>query len=63
MVQIDAGSRVFGDGMTYVALSRMRTPNGLYLMRFDPSRIKANRDVIQYYNSIPNVNYEIVDVD
>ena len=60
MVQIDAGSRVFGDGMTYVALSRMRTPNGLYLMRFDPSKIKANRDVIQYYRSIPNVTYIMV---
>uniref|UniRef100_A0A1X7T2U6 Uncharacterized protein n=1 Tax=Amphimedon queenslandica TaxID=400682 RepID=A0A1X7T2U6_AMPQE len=32
----DLSTDVFGDGMAYVALSRVRTLNGFHLLSFDP---------------------------
>jgi|UniRef100_A0A2N9FCN8 ATP-dependent DNA helicase PIF1 len=44
-------SRAFGCGMVYVALSRMRSLEGLQLQGFDPSKIKAHPKVLQFYKS------------
>jgi ATP-dependent DNA helicase PIF1 len=49
---INIGSSVFGYGQTYVALSRVRTEEGLYIKSLDISRIKANPKVIEFYKSI-----------
>jgi ATP-dependent DNA helicase PIF1 len=49
---INIGSSVFEYGQTYVALSRVRTKEGLYIKSLDISRIKANPKVIEYYKSI-----------
>lgn len=46
---IDVGSCVFECGQTYVALSRVRTLEGLYLSSLDLTKIKVNEKVKQYY--------------
>ena len=39
----DLGSQVFCSGMSYVALSRCQRYDGLYLMNFNPVKVKASR--------------------
>lgn len=46
---IDIGSNIFAYGQTYVALSRLKSLNGLYLTSFDYSKIKCNPLVKQFY--------------
>ena len=46
---IDLGRNVFESGQSYVALSRVRSLEGLYLTSFDPTKIKANEKVKRYY--------------
>jgi ATP-dependent DNA helicase PIF1 len=53
MAEIDVGHSVFEYGQTYVALSRIKTLDGLYLSSFHPSKIKANPKVIVFYNDFP----------
>ncbi len=50
--QIDVGNSIFEYGQTYVALSRIKTMDGLYLMNFQPNRIKSNPKVVAFYESI-----------
>lgn len=47
--RVDIGSNVFACGQTYVALSRLRTLEGLYINEFDPHKIRVNQVVQQYY--------------
>lgn len=49
---INIGSSVFEYGQTYVALSRVRSQEGLYIKSLDISRIKANPKVIEFYKSL-----------
>lgn len=51
MAEIDIGSGIFECGQSYVALSRVRTLEGLYLSSYDPSKIKINQKVKKYYES------------
>jgi len=46
---IDLGDNVFAEGQSYVALSRVKSLEGLYLSELNPHRIKANKKVIEYY--------------
>ena len=52
MAQIDAGSNIFEFGQTYVALSRIKSLEGLYLTAFDPQKIKVNKKVQEYYKNL-----------
>ena len=51
-IEVDAGTGIFECGQTYVALSRVRTLEGLYLSAFDVNRIKVNRKVQEFYERI-----------
>jgi ATP-dependent DNA helicase PIF1 len=52
MAQIDAGSNIFECGQTYVALSRIKSLEGLYLTAFNPQKIKVNKKVQDYYATL-----------
>lgn len=43
--------RAFGCGMVYVALSRVKTLDGLHLSGFCPGKIKADPKVLQFYKN------------
>ncbi|MFT6220460.1 MAG: ATP-dependent exoDNAse (exonuclease V) alpha subunit [Myxococcota bacterium] len=45
-------SKVFADGQIYVALSRVKTLEGLYIDGIDFNRIRANSDIVNFYNQI-----------
>ena len=55
--EIDVGSGIFECGQTYVALSRVKSLDGLYLTSFDAQRIRVNKKVREYYDSI-QIYYE-----
>lgn len=50
--EIDIGNDIFACGQTYVALSRVQSLDGLYLTSFNPSKIKLNKKVLSFYESI-----------
>ena len=50
--QIDAGSRIFECGQTYVALSRVKDINGLYLTAFNYRYIKVNKKAKEFYEGL-----------
>ena len=50
--EIDVGSGIFECGQTYVALSRVKSLNGLYLTSFDAKRIRINKKVKDYYDAL-----------
>ena len=58
MGEIDIGSSVFECGQTYVALSRIQSLEGLYLCGLNPSRIKVNPKVRDFYLKIPKIEYD-----
>jgi ATP-dependent DNA helicase PIF1 len=60
IAEIDIGSSVFEFGQTYVALSRIRSLNGLYLSNFNPHKIKTNPSVSAFYKTIPEIVEEDV---
>ena len=49
---IDVGKNIFECGQTYVALSRLVSLEGLYLIAFDPNKIKLFKKVIEFYNNL-----------
>lgn len=42
----------FANNMTYVALSRVKTMDGLRLLSYSKNRVKVNKEAIQFYDSI-----------
>jgi ATP-dependent DNA helicase PIF1 len=52
LAEIDAGSNIFECGQTYVALSRVKSLDGLYLSAFNPQKIKVNEKVQKFYSAI-----------
>jgi ATP-dependent DNA helicase PIF1 len=51
VAEIDVGSGIFECGQTYVALSRVKSLEGLYLTSFDVQKIKINKKVKEYYET------------
>ena len=60
MAEIDIGQSIFEYGQSYVALSRVKSLEGLYLSAFHPQKIKANPKVIAFYHSIPVLDVSTV---
>jgi ATP-dependent DNA helicase PIF1 len=54
--EIDIGNRIFEYGQSYVALSRVKSLDGLYLSEFNPERIGANPIVIEFYKKMQETN-------
>ena len=52
---IDIGEEIFECGQTYVALSRIKTLEGLYLKSFDYKKITINKKVQQFYKELNNL--------
>jgi len=50
--EVDVGSDIFECGQTYVALSRVKSLNGLYLSSFDASKIRINGTVQEFYKNL-----------
>ena len=50
--EIDVGSSIFECGQTYVALSRVKNLNGLYLSSFDARKIRINKKVQDFYETL-----------
>jgi len=45
-------NRIFECGQAYVALSRIKTIEGLYLKSFNPNKVVVNEQVINFYESL-----------
>jgi hypothetical protein len=56
MAEMDIGQSIFEYGQTYVALSRIKSLDGLYLSEFHPYKIKANPIVKHYYNNLSKMS-------
>ena len=52
IAEVDAGSGIFECGQTYVALSRVKNLEGLYLTSFDAKRVRINRKVQEFYEML-----------
>jgi ATP-dependent DNA helicase PIF1 len=50
LAEIDIGNGIFECGQSYVALSRVKNVEGLYLSSFNPSKIRVNRKAQEYYS-------------
>jgi len=53
MAELDIGDSIFEYGQTYVALSRIKSLDGLYLSNFNPTKIKTSNGVKTFYQTIP----------
>lgn len=51
IAEIDAGHDIFECGQTYVALSRVKCLNGLFLSAFEPTKITFNKKVRDFYTT------------
>ena len=57
--EIDVGNSIFECGQTYVALSRVKSLEGLYLTSFNPSRIRIHKKVKEFYENLQIINLPI----
>jgi ATP-dependent DNA helicase PIF1 len=49
---IDIGHSVFEENMSYVALSRVRNLQGLFLLNFQPYKIMPSKEALEFYDSL-----------
>lgn len=56
--ECNLGQSVFEKGQAYVALSRVRNLEGLYITNLYPKCIKANEKALEFEKSIPQITFE-----
>lgn len=49
---IDLGYNIFESSMSYVALSRLRNLEGLFLKAYQPTKIFCDKDALDFYNKL-----------
>jgi ATP-dependent DNA helicase PIF1 len=52
VIDVDIGNQIFESGQAYVALSRVKTLDGLYISEFNMSKIKVHPDVKTFYETL-----------
>ena len=55
MAELDIGDNIFEKGQTYVALSRIKSIDGVYLTHFNPGKIQIDTRVKDFYERIKNI--------
>lgn len=60
---INIGNRIFAPGQAYVALSRVRSLDGLYLTGFKPNSIITNKKVIEFYKRFYDYETDEEEID
>lgn len=60
MAEMDIGRSIFAEGQSYVALSRVKTLDGLFLSEFNSTKIKANPLVVEFYSTFPEIREDVV---
>lgn len=63
MAEIDVGNNIFECGQTYVALSRVKSLDGLYLTSFDVNKIRVNKKVKDFYEKLTLLEEEVKKVE
>jgi ATP-dependent DNA helicase PIF1 len=63
MAEMDIGSSIFTTGQTYVALSRVKSIDGLYLKSFDYKKIVADEEVKEFYEKFYETDEETDEED
>lgn len=59
---VNFNPQIFADGQCYVGLSRVKTIEGLHLIKpLKDSMIKANQDVSDFYNQIETEQADLID--
>lgn len=56
--KISLDKSIFAENQSYVALSRIRSFDGLSLINFDPRCIRANERVIEFYDELQKQQHE-----
>lgn len=52
-------SRIFEEGQAYVAISRIKTLEGLYLYNFTPKKVMVDGKVVEFYQNLNIFNEDI----
>lgn len=55
--EIDIGNNIFTPGQSYVALSRLKSFDGLFLKNFSKESICAHPRVVQFYSTLQNKTF------
>lgn len=59
IAEIDAGSAIFECGQTYVALSRVKSLEGLYLTSLDLNKVRVNKIVKEFYGLLNDMQKDL----